>query len=104
MVSHWDREARRVVNRSVNACLAPACSIDGTSHVLDSYTSCLVCFLVLGNLFMLLYLFLFEGPGCHVITVEGLGSTRTTLHPVQARLAEFHGAYRQSVRTNVSSI
>jgi xanthine dehydrogenase/oxidase len=46
------------VNRAVNACLAPAASIDG----------------------------------CHVITVEGLGNTRKGLHPVQARIAEFHGS------------
>jgi hypothetical protein len=58
LVSHFDRAARRVVNRAVNACLAPAASIDG----------------------------------CHVITVEGLGSTRRGLHPVQARISEFHGS------------
>mmetsp|Transcript_15711 Transcript_15711/g.63270 ORF Transcript_15711/g.63270 Transcript_15711/m.63270 type:complete len:1461 (+) Transcript_15711:101-4483(+) len=29
---------------------------------------------------------------CAVVTVEGLGSTRSGLHPVQERLAEFHGS------------
>ena len=30
--------------------------------------------------------------GCHVITVEGIGSTKRGLHPVQARLAKAHGS------------
>ena len=30
--------------------------------------------------------------GCHVITVEGIGSTKRGLHPVQARLAKSHGS------------
>eukprot|EP00742_Colponemidia_sp_Colp-10_P005067 GILJ01005413.1.p1 GENE.GILJ01005413.1~~GILJ01005413.1.p1 ORF type:complete len:1351 (+),score=226.28 GILJ01005413.1:45-4097(+) len=30
--------------------------------------------------------------GCHVITVEGIGSQRTKLHPVQERLAALHGS------------
>lgn len=58
MVSHFDFESQKVVNRSVNACLFPAAAIDG----------------------------------CHVITVEGIGSTKTVLHPVQSRIAEFFGS------------
>ncbi|KAH8275939.1 hypothetical protein KR018_006839, partial [Drosophila ironensis] len=30
--------------------------------------------------------------GCAVTTVEGIGSTRTKLHPVQERLAKAHGS------------
>eukprot|EP01083_Nonionella_stella_P069848 186450_1 len=30
--------------------------------------------------------------GCHVVTVEGLGSTKSGLHPVQKRIAELHGS------------
>lgn len=30
--------------------------------------------------------------GCHVVTVEGIGSSRTRLHPVQERLAKSHGS------------
>ena len=30
--------------------------------------------------------------GCHIITVEGIGSTNTVLHPVQKRIAEFFGS------------
>lgn len=47
-----------VEHRSVNACLAPLCSVDG----------------------------------CAVVTVEGIGSTRAGLHPVQERIAALHGS------------
>ena len=30
--------------------------------------------------------------GCHVITVEGIGSTKTVMHSVQRRIAEFFGS------------
>ena len=30
--------------------------------------------------------------GCHVVTVEGLGSTRGQLHPVQERMTKSHGS------------
>lgn len=30
--------------------------------------------------------------GCAVITVEGIGNTRTRLHPVQERIARSHGS------------
>lgn len=30
--------------------------------------------------------------GCHVITVEGIGSTKSGLHPVQKRIAKAHGS------------
>lgn len=30
--------------------------------------------------------------GCAVITVEGIGSTKTRLHPVQERIAKSHGS------------
>ena len=29
--------------------------------------------------------------GWHIVTVEGLGSTKDGLHPIQERLAAFHG-------------
>ncbi|CAF1016904.1 unnamed protein product [Adineta steineri] len=50
-----DRESGEIEHRTINACLAPLCSIDG----------------------------------CHVITVEGLGSVnKSNLHSVQTRLGE----------------
>mmetsp|Transcript_4472 Transcript_4472/g.11222 ORF Transcript_4472/g.11222 Transcript_4472/m.11222 type:complete len:1333 (-) Transcript_4472:294-4292(-) len=30
--------------------------------------------------------------GCHILTVEGIGSTDTAMHPVQQRLADCHGS------------
>lgn len=30
--------------------------------------------------------------GCSVITVEGIGNTKTRLHPVQERIAKSHGS------------
>ena len=35
---------------------------------------------------------LYSVEGCAVTTVEGLGSVREGLHPVQARLARSHGS------------
>jgi len=35
---------------------------------------------------------LYSVEGCAVTTVEGLGSTRSGLHPVQSRLAKSHGS------------
>ena len=51
MVSQYDKTEDKVTHVSVNACLAPLCSLDGTA----------------------------------VTTVEGIGSTRTSLHPCQVR-------------------
>lgn len=58
MVSQYDKENDKVNHYSVNACLAPLCSIDGMA----------------------------------VTTVEGIGSTRTVLHPCQERIAKAHGS------------
>jgi len=50
-----DRESNEIEHRTINACLAPVCSVDG----------------------------------CHVITVEGVGSVdKSNLHSTQIRLAE----------------
>ncbi|CAF3087056.1 unnamed protein product [Rotaria sp. Silwood2] len=50
-----DRDSGEIEHRTINACLAPVCSIDG----------------------------------CHIVTVEGLGSTnKANLHVTQSRLAE----------------
>ncbi|WPT13508.1 Xanthine dehydrogenase 1 [Picochlorum sp. SENEW3] len=35
---------------------------------------------------------LYSVIGCHVVTVEGIGSTRKGLHPVQERIAKAHGS------------
>ncbi len=48
----------KVEHRSVNACLAPLCSVDS----------------------------------CAIVTVEGIGSVRSGLHPVQERIAALHGS------------
>lgn len=54
-----DRHSGTLEHRTVNACLAPLCSVDG----------------------------------CHVITIEGLGSVaKSNLHPTQARIAELYGS------------
>ncbi len=54
-----DRQSGHLDHRTVNACLAPICSVDG----------------------------------CHVITVEGLGSVaKSNIHPAQSRLAELYGS------------
>jgi aerobic-type carbon monoxide dehydrogenase small subunit (CoxS/CutS family) len=53
MVSQYDRAEKRIYHRTVNACLAPLCSMDG----------------------------------CAIITVEGIGSTQSGLHPVQVLTA-----------------
>ena len=54
-----DRHTGRLEHRTVNACLAPLCSVDG----------------------------------CHVVTVEGLGSVaKSNMHPAQSRLAEMFGS------------
>ena len=53
MVSSYDRGTDKVTHVSVNACLAPLCSVDGMA----------------------------------VTTVEGIGSTRTALHPSQVGVA-----------------
>jgi len=58
MVSHFDQASGKIQHRSVNACLAPLCSVDG--H--------------------------------HVVTVEGIGNSQKGLHPVQKRIAAFHGS------------
>ncbi|CAF5137601.1 unnamed protein product, partial [Rotaria magnacalcarata] len=54
-----DRESGKLEHRTINACLAPLCSVDG----------------------------------CHVITVEGLGSVnKSNIHPIQSRLTELFGS------------
>ncbi|XP_067682373.1 xanthine dehydrogenase/oxidase-like [Haliotis asinina] len=58
MVSRYNSQTDTVSHYSVNACLAPICSLHGLA----------------------------------VTTVEGIGSTKTRLHPVQERLANAHGS------------
>jgi xanthine dehydrogenase iron-sulfur cluster and FAD-binding subunit A len=60
LISHClDQHSGYIEHRTVNACLAPICSVDG----------------------------------CHIITVEGLGSvSKSNLHPTQSRLAEMYGS------------
>ncbi|XP_064622237.1 xanthine dehydrogenase/oxidase-like [Lineus longissimus] len=58
MVSQYDRTSRKIIHHTVNACLAPICSVHGQA----------------------------------VTTVEGIGSTKTRLHPVQERIAKAHGS------------
>ncbi|XP_041351103.1 xanthine dehydrogenase/oxidase-like [Gigantopelta aegis] len=57
MVSRYDNITDKIFHLSVNACLAPICSLHGMA----------------------------------VTTVEGIGSTKTRLHPVQQQLANAHG-------------
>ncbi|XP_074187956.1 xanthine dehydrogenase/oxidase isoform X2 [Rhinolophus sinicus] len=58
MLSKYDHLQNKIVHFSVNACLAPICSLH---HVA-------------------------------VTTVEGIGSTKSRLHPVQERIAKCHGS------------
>ncbi|XP_070578679.1 xanthine dehydrogenase/oxidase-like [Ptychodera flava] len=58
MVSNFDNHTKEICHFSVNACLAPVCSMHGLA----------------------------------VTTVEGIGSTKTKLHPVQERIAKAHGS------------
>ncbi|XP_066122938.1 xanthine dehydrogenase/oxidase isoform X2 [Saccopteryx bilineata] len=58
MLSKYDHLQNKIVHFSVNACLAPICSLH---HVA-------------------------------VTTVEGIGSTKSRLHPVQERIAKSHGS------------
>ncbi|KAM4772306.1 xanthine dehydrogenase/oxidase [Rhinophrynus dorsalis] len=58
MVSRFNQFQNKIVHYSVNACLAPLCSLHHTA----------------------------------VTTVEGIGSTKTRLHPVQERIAKSHGS------------
>lgn len=54
-----NQESGELEHKTINACLAPLCSIDG----------------------------------CHVITVEGLGSVgKANVHPVQSRLIDLFGS------------
>eukprot|EP00040_Diaphanoeca_grandis_P018555 m.97622 g.97622 ORF g.97622 m.97622 type:complete len:1296 (+) comp26995_c0_seq1:59-3946(+) len=57
-VSSYNSFEKDVVHRSVNACLASICSMDGMS----------------------------------IVTVEGIGSSKTQLHPIQERIASGHGS------------
>ncbi|XP_041353247.1 xanthine dehydrogenase/oxidase-like [Gigantopelta aegis] len=57
MVSSYGQHRDQIIHLSVNACLAPICSLHGMA----------------------------------VTTVEGIGSTKTRLHPVQEQLANAHG-------------
>jgi xanthine dehydrogenase/oxidase len=58
MISQFDRKEKKIKHFSINACLAPICSLHGLA----------------------------------VTTVEGIGSTKTKLHPVQERIAKAHGS------------
>ncbi|OCT77525.1 hypothetical protein XELAEV_18028617mg [Xenopus laevis] len=58
MVSRFNQFQNRIVHYSVNACLAPICSLHHTA----------------------------------VTTVEGIGSAKTRLHPIQERIAKSHGS------------
>ncbi|KAL5482077.1 hypothetical protein EMCRGX_G022358 [Ephydatia muelleri] len=58
MVSRYDHLRCEIEHLSVNACLAPLCSVDGMA----------------------------------VTTVEGIGSTKGSLHPCQERIAKAHGS------------
>ncbi|OCT79499.1 hypothetical protein XELAEV_18026309mg [Xenopus laevis] len=58
MVSRFNQSQNRIVHYSVNACLAPLCSLHHTA----------------------------------VTTVEGIGSSKTRLHPIQERIAKSHGS------------
>ncbi|CAH1790691.1 unnamed protein product [Owenia fusiformis] len=58
MISRYDRQSKQIQHFSVNACLAPVCSVHGMA----------------------------------VTTVEGIGSTKTRLHPVQERISRSHGS------------
>ncbi|CAH2255899.1 xanthine dehydrogenase oxidase [Pelobates cultripes] len=58
MVSRYNRFKGKIEHYSVNACLAPVCSLHHAA----------------------------------VTTVEGIGSTKTRLHPVQERIAKSHGS------------
>lgn len=54
-----NRESGEIEHRTINACLAPLCSVDG----------------------------------CHVITIEGLGSiNKSNLHPTQKRVADLYAS------------
>ncbi|CAF4000431.1 unnamed protein product [Rotaria sordida] len=54
-----NRSSDEIEHRTVNACLAPLCSVDG----------------------------------CHIVTVEGLGSmNKSNIHPIQSRLVELFGS------------
>eukprot|EP00079_Xenopus_tropicalis_P035814 XP_017949585.1 PREDICTED: xanthine dehydrogenase/oxidase [Xenopus tropicalis] len=58
MVSRFNQFQDRILHYSVNACLAPICSLHHTA----------------------------------VTTVEGIGSSKTRLHPIQERIAKSHGS------------
>ncbi|CAG7827328.1 unnamed protein product [Allacma fusca] len=58
MVSYVNSGTGKITNAAVNACLAPLCSLHGTS----------------------------------IVTVEGLGSIKQGLHPIQERIAKSHGS------------
>ncbi|XP_068088896.1 xanthine dehydrogenase/oxidase isoform X2 [Hyperolius riggenbachi] len=58
MVSRFCLFQQKILHYSVNACLAPVCSLHHTS----------------------------------ITTVEGIGSTKTRLHPIQERIAKSHGS------------
>ncbi|KAG1664102.1 Xanthine dehydrogenase/oxidase [Nymphon striatum] len=58
MLSKYDRNIKKIIHYSVNACLTPVCTVHGLS----------------------------------VTTVEGIGSVKTRLHPVQERIAKSFGS------------
>ncbi|EFC42830.1 predicted protein [Naegleria gruberi] len=59
MISHYDHQLNRIINRSVNACLYPLIAADGY----------------------------------HIVTVEGVGTTRDDmLHLIQQRVRLFHAS------------
>lgn len=58
MVSRYDRQRKKILNHSANACLMPICAAHGLA----------------------------------ITTVEGIGSIKNGLHPVQERIAKSHGS------------
>ncbi len=76
LVAH--QPGQKVVHRPVNACLAPVCSVAG---VAGSGTNALFSSLVEEK--KIAYSQVTEMA---VTTVEGIGSTKTRMHPVQVRV------------------
>ena len=83
MVSRYDVEAGRICHSAVNVRCSPwtpsrSPRSDSPLPPSRALQACLMP--------------LFAAHLCHVVTVEGIGSTRDGLHPVQERIARFHGS------------